>query len=38
MEICENEKLRQEMSKNLEFFAKPKATEEIVDEIINEIM
>lgn len=34
-EICENEKLRKEMSQNLEFFAKPKATEEIVDEILN---
>ena len=33
MEICENENLRKEMSRNLEFFAKPKATEEIVDEI-----
>lgn len=34
MEICENEKLRKEMSKNLEFFAKPLATEQIVDEIL----
>lgn len=34
LEICENEELRKEMSQNLEFFAKPKATEEIVDEII----
>lgn len=34
MEICENENVRNEMSQNLEFFAKPKATEEIVDEII----
>ena len=33
MEICENEHVRKEMSKNLQFFAKPKATEEIVDEI-----
>ena len=33
-EICENEDLRKEMSQNLEFFAKPKATEEIVDEIL----
>ncbi len=32
-EICENENLRNEMSANLEFFAKPKAAEEIVDEI-----
>ena len=38
LEICENENLRQEMSKNLEFFAKPKATEEIVKQIFNEIM
>lgn len=34
MEICENEKIRNEMSENLKFFAKPLATEEIVDEII----
>lgn len=34
LEICDNEKLRTEMSQNLEFFAKPKAAEEIVDEII----
>ena len=33
-EICENENLRKEMAQNLEFFAKPKATEEIVDEIL----
>ncbi len=33
MELCANENLRDEMSRNLEFFAKPKATEEIVDEI-----
>jgi len=33
LEICESETLRKEMSHNLEFFAKPKATEEIVDEI-----
>ena len=33
MEICENEHVRKEMSKNLQFFAKPKAAEEIVDEI-----
>jgi UDP-N-acetylglucosamine--N-acetylmuramyl-(pentapeptide) pyrophosphoryl-undecaprenol N-acetylglucosamine transferase len=32
-EICENENLRKEMSANLEFFAKPKATEMIVNEI-----
>ena len=34
-EICENENLRKEMSQNLEFFAKPKASEDIVNEIIN---
>ena len=34
MEICENEKVRNEMSENLKFFAKPLATEEIVDEIL----
>lgn len=34
LEICEDENLRKEMSQNLEFFAKPKATEEIVDEIL----
>ena len=33
-EICENENLRKEMSENLQFFAKPKATEKIVDEIL----
>ena len=33
-EICEDENLRKEMSKNLEFFAKPNATREIVDEIL----
>ncbi len=33
-EICENETLRKEMSENLEFFAKPKAAEEIIDEIL----
>lgn len=33
IEICENDNLRKEMSKNLDFFAKPKATEEIVEEI-----
>lgn len=36
-EICENEELRKKMAKNLEFFAKPKATEEIVDEIFKNI-
>ena len=34
MEMCENENLRKEMSENLKFFAKPLATEEIVDEIL----
>ena len=37
LQICENDGLRKEMSENLEFFAKPKATEEIVDEIIKTI-
>ena len=32
-EICENENLRKEMSKNLDFLAKPKASEDIVNEI-----
>ena len=36
-EICENEDLRTEMSQNLEFFAKPKATEEIVNEIFKNL-
>ena len=36
-EICENESVRKEMSHNLEFFAKPKAAEEIVDEIIKNL-
>ena len=36
-EICENEGLRKEMSANIEFFAKPKAAEEIVDEIFKVI-
>lgn len=36
-EICENEDLRTEMAQNLEFFAKPKATEEIVDEIFKNL-
>ena len=34
-EICENETVRKEMSQNLEFFAKPKASEDIVNEIFN---
>ncbi len=37
VEICENENLRKEMSENLKFFAKPKATEMIVDEILKTI-
>ena len=35
MEIAEDEMLRNDMSVNLEFFAKPLATKEIVDEILN---
>lgn len=34
-EICENEKLRKEMSENLKYFAKPNAAKEIVDHIFN---
>lgn len=37
LEICENETVRKEMSQNLEFFAKPKASEDIVNEIIKEL-
>ncbi|WP_347219060.1 undecaprenyldiphospho-muramoylpentapeptide beta-N-acetylglucosaminyltransferase [Chryseobacterium sp.] len=36
-EICENENVRKEMSDNLEYFAKPDATKEIVDEIFKVI-
>jgi UDP-N-acetylglucosamine--N-acetylmuramyl-(pentapeptide) pyrophosphoryl-undecaprenol N-acetylglucosamine transferase len=36
-EICENEKVRKEMSDNLKYFAKPDATKEIVDEIFKVI-
>lgn len=36
-EICENENLKTEMAQNLEFFAKPKATEEIVKEIFKNL-
>ena len=36
-EICESENVRNEMSTNLEFFAKPKAAEGIVDEIFKVI-
>lgn len=32
--ICENEELRKKMSENIQFFAKPKAAEDIVNEII----
>lgn len=37
MEICENENLRKTMSENLKVFAKPNATQEIVDEILKNI-
>ncbi len=37
MEICESKNLRKEMSENLQFFAKPLATEEIVDEILSSL-
>ena len=37
LEICESEKLRKEMSENLELFAKPLATEQIVDEILSSL-
>ena len=36
-EICENEDLRTEMAQNLDFFSKPKATEEIVNEIFKNL-
>ena len=36
-EICENDSLRTEMAQNLDFFTKPKATEEIVDEIFKNL-
>lgn len=36
-EICENESLRKKMAQNLDFFAKPKATEEIVNEIFKNL-
>ena len=35
--ICEDKNLRNEMSQQMELFAKPKATEQIVDEILNNI-
>lgn len=37
LEICENKNLREVMSKNLEIFAKPKATEDIVSQIFNSL-
>lgn len=37
LEITENDALRAEMSKNLEFFAKPNAAKEIVDEILKNL-
>lgn len=37
LEICENEQLRQNMSQQLGLFAKPNATETIVDHIINHL-
>lgn len=37
MEIAEDEMLRNDMSVNLESFAKPLATKEIVDEILNSV-
>lgn len=37
MEICENENLRTDMSENLKYFAKPLATEQIVDEILSSL-
>ena len=36
-EICENENVRKEMSDNLNYFAKPNAAKEIVDEIFNKL-
>ncbi|MDV7696586.1 undecaprenyldiphospho-muramoylpentapeptide beta-N-acetylglucosaminyltransferase [Chryseobacterium soli] len=36
-EICENENMRKEMSNNLEYFAKPNAAKEIVDEIVKKL-
>lgn len=37
MEICEDENIRNEMSKNLTYFAKPNAAKEIVNEIFKVI-
>ena len=36
-EICESENLRKEMSDNLEYFAKPDAAKQIVDEIMKKL-
>ncbi|WP_294209490.1 undecaprenyldiphospho-muramoylpentapeptide beta-N-acetylglucosaminyltransferase [uncultured Chryseobacterium sp.] len=36
-EICEDEAIRKEMSQNLQYFAKPDAAKEIVDEIIKKL-
>ena len=36
-QICKDENLRKKMSENLKLFAKPNATKEIVDEILNQI-
>ena len=38
LEICESESLRKEMSENLQYFAKPDAAKEIVDEIFKNIV
>ena len=37
LEICENESTRKKMSENLQYFAKPNAAKEIVDEIFKVI-
>ncbi len=37
MEICENENVRNEMSENLKFFAKPEAAQEIVTKIVKSL-
>lgn len=36
-EIAENENLRREMAENIAFFAKPNATEQIVDEVLSSL-
>lgn len=33
-EVCDNEELRKEMAENIRFFAKPNATEEIVNQVM----